>query len=172
MDLGVRKGPMRRKPSFDSESVGNLCPSWHSWSASGTGEARSMLSSLITSLMVFSLHSPAAIQDYITFRAMSHGIHPAVPLAIIESESGFKIDAKNPGSTASGLAQFINGTFRGFCIDTYRLTDSMADKNNPYVQIECHLKMLKDKGIHHWDASKNSWAPKIRTVDKSSVYIF
>jgi hypothetical protein len=103
---------------------------------------------------------------------MSYGIHPAIPLAIIESESGFKIDAKNPGSTASGLAQFINGTFKGFCIDTYHLTDSMSDKNNPYVQIECHLKMLKDKGIHHWDESKRSWAPKIKTVDKSSVHLF
>lgn len=111
--------------------------------------------------MVLSLHSPAAIQDYITYRAMANGVWPVLPIEIIRAESGFILNAKNTSSTASGPAQFINGTFKGFCIDKYKLTSSMTDKNNPYVQIECHIKMLADGGVSHWEESRPAWQPRV-----------
>ncbi len=121
-----------------------------------------MLSSIILSLAVASsVHSPAAIKDYTISRAMAHGVSPTLAVSIIEAESNFNIDAKNKGSTASGLAQYLNGTFKAFCIDKYSLTTDMANKNNPYVQIECLTLMLADGGEHHWDASRSIWKKKL-----------
>lgn len=97
---------------------------------------------------------------------MDYNVRPDLPLAIIRAESGFDIDAKNASSTASGIAQYVNGTFKGFCIEKYKLTDSMSHKNDPYVQIECLVRMLSEKGgIRHWDASKSSWSKLIGPLE-------
>jgi hypothetical protein len=112
-------------------------------------------------MAVSTLHSPAAIQDYITYRAMAHNVSPVLALEIVRAESGFAINAKNASSTASGLGQFINGTFKGFCINEYELTDSMLEKNNPYIQIECLVMMLAAGGDSHWDASRHVWGPRV-----------
>ncbi len=89
---------------------------------------------------------------------MDYNVSPVLAVSIIKAESNFDIDAKNTTSTASGLAQYINGTFSGFCIDRYRLTDTMKEKNNPYVQIECLVLMLSEGGVGHWSESKGAWS--------------
>ncbi len=122
-----------------------------------------MVSSLILSLAaVSSLHSPAALEDYMISRAVAHNYSVTKFLAIAEAESGFNINAKNKGSSASGLFQYINGTFKTVCIDTYHLTNSMQEKNNAYIQTECAVMMLKEKGgDSHWLASKPAWSKKL-----------
>jgi hypothetical protein len=123
-----------------------------------------MLSPFIIALsLASSMHSPEAIKDYIYHRATEYNVSPTLAIEIVRAESNFDINAKNKGSTASGLAQYINGTFKSFCIDNYGLTDSMNEKNNPYVQIECLVMMLADGGVHHWSASKSIWKPKLQT---------
>jgi hypothetical protein len=92
---------------------------------------------------------------------MANGAPIKQTLAIIQAESGFTINAKNSGSTASGLAQFINGTFKWMCIDLYKLTENIEDKNNPFVQIECLTKALADGKESHWEASEHVWKPLI-----------
>lgn len=121
-----------------------------------------MLSQLILSLaLVSSLNSPDQLKDYITYRAIDYGVNPTLALSIIEAESNFNPNAKNKSSTASGLAQFIDGTAQGFCINEYKLATSLAEKNNPYLQIECLVRMLSNDGLKHWNASKVIWEKQL-----------
>ena len=76
---------------------------------------------------------------------------------IIIAESGWRVDADNPFSSASGLAQFLDSTFSTYCVDKYKLTTSLESKNNPYIQLNCMVKMINDGGIGHWNASKHLW---------------
>lgn len=102
---------------------------------------------------------------YIEAKATEQGINPALVLAIAKSESEFDPLAKNPQSSASGTMQFINGTFSYYCIGGYDksgkshgyfLTDTMDDKNDPIIQTDCAIEMLKEKnGWKHWETS--SW---------------
>lgn|SRR3990167_4137532 len=77
---------------------------------------------------------------------------------IVIAESGWKPDVKNPDSTASGLFQYLDSTFSLHCIDKYKLTTDLVDKNDPYIQIDCAVKMiLEDNGLGHWNASRHLW---------------
>jgi len=80
-----------------------------------------------------------------------------IAFRIAKAESNWNPNAKNKSSSASGLFQFIDGTFRAYCINKYRLADSMAQKNNPYIQIDCAVKMLNLGLVGHWDASASVW---------------
>lgn len=77
---------------------------------------------------------------------------------IVIAESGWKPDIKNKKSSASGLFQFIDGTFKSQCIEKYKFTNSMSQKNDPYVQIDCAVQMIRDGGLSHWNASKHIWS--------------
>lgn len=77
-------------------------------------------------------------------------------MKVAECESGFKPDVKNRLSTASGLFQFLDGTFFKYA-EAYELpTDN---KNDPKIQAELAAKMIRDGGLGHWDASKNCHSP-------------
>ena len=102
--------------------------------------------------------SKDSIGDYIESRAMYYGVNPKKALAIAKAESNLVINAKNSESTASGIYQFINGSFKYFCIEKYKMTDTMEDKNNPYIQIECATKLLGEGGDKHWSESSSKWS--------------
>ena len=76
---------------------------------------------------------------------------------IVIAESGWKPEAKNSHSTASGLGQFLDSTFKSQCINKYKLTEDMRQKNDPYTQLDCMVKMIKDGGVSHWAASQHNW---------------
>ncbi len=111
---------------------------------------------------------PASIwRDVIRAAATRNGANPDLAERIAYCESGFKPEIHNKASTASGLFQFLDSTFSHYAIGGYDkygkpygyfLTKNMADKNDPYIQIETATRMLADGGAHHWDASKSCWA--------------
>lgn len=101
--------------------------------------------------------SKESIADYIWSRAMYYNYNPKRAVEIAKAESGLVINAKNSSSTASGTYQFINSTYMSFCVKGFNLADSMASKNDPFVQIECAVRMLAQGGEHHWDASRHIW---------------
>jgi hypothetical protein len=73
---------------------------------------------------------------------------------IIYCESRWVVTAKNNHSTASGLAQFINGTW----VSTRKAMGrdpSLQLKYDPYEHIDTAVWLLKHSGIHHWAASKH-----------------
>ena len=90
--------------------------------------------------------------------------------AIIKAESGYKPDAKNPKSSASGIFQFIDSTFKRFCIDEYKLTESLINKNDFRIQIDCAIIMLESGMESHWNASRHIWQPKyVKPVSGSLI---
>lgn len=80
--------------------------------------------------------------------------------AIIACESGdtqnigtYKISAKNRNSSASGLFQFIDGTYEGLTGRTSARTDT------PENQYAAFLKLWDDGyGWTHWSPSKPCWS--------------
>jgi hypothetical protein len=70
--------------------------------------------------------------------------------------SGLGLDpyAKNPNSTAKGIFQFIDGTWRSYCLMEGNVYDYKANTN-------CFYKVLEvdgfPKGLSHWTASQHKW---------------
>ena len=109
-------------------------------------------------LLPYTFHSKASIEDYIIASAMKNNYSPKRAVRIAQCEGGTKPKVEyNASSTASGTYQFINSTFKGFCIDQYHMTDTMDDKNDFKIQIECATKMLGEGGESHWSESKYCW---------------
>lgn len=99
------------------------------------------------------------IEQKIGRRAKEVGYSPIKAQAIAWAESKFNPKAKNEISSASGVYQFLDGTFSDYCIKRYKLTDSLVHKNDPDIQIECALKILTtdSKGDGHWEESRPYW---------------
>lgn len=98
------------------------------------------------------------IQQLILQRAKEYGVDPIKSLAIAQAEnSKFDPEAKNPNSSASGVYQFLDGTFKGFCMEQYKLTSNFSQKNNPNIQIACFMRMIQDGKESHWNESKSVW---------------
>lgn len=86
------------------------------------------------------------MQEKIIAKAKHFGADPALALAVAHAESCFDPKAKNPKSTAGGIFQYIDGTWKGYC---------EGDKYNEDDNIQCATKMLAEKdGIDHWEASR------------------
>lgn len=101
------------------------------------------------------------IEEKIIKTAEEFGYSTTTALAIAKAESNLNPNAKNAHSTASGLYQFINDTFKGFCIDKYKYAESMEQKNDPDIQIKCAIRMLAEGGDKHWAASSHVWGKVI-----------
>lgn len=68
---------------------------------------------------------------------------------IIQCESGWNAKAKNPTSSAKGLFQIIDGTWRHF--------ECEGDPLNGSDNYRCGMKILEKNGTRDWDASKPCW---------------
>lgn len=103
--------------------------------------------------------SPQRVQDEINTVAMQQGVSVSLLEAIAQAESNDDVDARNSSSTASGVMQFLTGSFSYWCIDKYKLADSISEKNSFTTQILCAAKMIKDGHLSAWDASESIWKP-------------
>lgn len=102
---------------------------------------------------------PETLEERILRRAAEEGYDPTKAASIAWAESRFKPNAKNSESTASGIYQFLNGTFDHYCIKKYALATSTTQKNDPFVQIDCALEILAEspRGEDHWWPSRPYW---------------
>lgn len=100
---------------------------------------------------------PEGIPELIAWYAEKNGASTTTAVAIAKAESNFVPNAKNASSSASGIFQYINGTFKSFCIEKYKLTDTMEDKNDISIQADCATRMLAEGGEHHWSESAHVW---------------
>lgn len=71
-------------------------------------------------------------------------------IRIARAESNFNQYAKNPNSTAKGIYQFIDGTWRSNCLKDGNVYDF---KDN----IDCAWKVYQKQGDQPWNASKHIW---------------
>ncbi len=98
-----------------------------------------------------------SVEEEIQLVAQENGADPDLAVRIARAESDFDPLAKNPHSTASGVFQFLDSTFHTYCIQKYKLTDTIEEKNDRHIQIECATRMLAAGGASHWNESKYLW---------------
>ena len=89
---------------------------------------------------------------------------PAIMVSIAKAESGLDPYQKNAISSASGIFQFTNGTFKHFCIEEYKITSNMDYKNYPLVQAKCAAEMIVNGHIDAWNASRSVWKKLIEVT--------
>ena len=100
----------------------------------------------------------AQARDFVIAEAMDIGVPVQEALAIPTAESNFDVNASNASSSASGLWEWLNGSFQYYCIDHYHVADSMDEKNDPHASTICALMTIRDFGTSPWDASKTIWS--------------
>jgi len=73
---------------------------------------------------------------------------------IIKCESGGSPTAKNPGSSAYGYCQFLDGTWSY----VQKKWNMKLDRKSPADQLYACERLLKEEGAcRHWKASKSCW---------------
>lgn len=85
--------------------------------------------------------------------AVRFKVDPELMVRLVKCESGFKPNIKNSTSTASGLFQFLDGTYYSQA-KIYGIT---ALKSNPEAQAELAARMIAAGGLIHWEASRACW---------------
>jgi len=93
------------------------------------------------------------VSDLIKHYAKEYGADEKLALNVACAEScmrdgediKFNTNAKNPRSTASGVFQFIKGTWEHFCD---------GEVFDPDDNVKCGVKLLANGGIAHWEASR------------------
>ena len=88
---------------------------------------------------------------------------------LIQCESGWKPEAKSSSSSATGLAQFITGTWVSTRTAMGRDPDPTL-RTDPTEMIDTTLYLWNyGRGQSHWDASRSCWYDEYRrSFDASS----
>lgn len=84
--------------------------------------------------------------------------------AIIACESGGNPQAQNSSSTASGLFQFINGTWKAYGGSTSRARDASVAE-----QYAVANRAYAAEGFSPWSASKSCWQGRTRAATPAQV---
>ena len=93
---------------------------------------------------------PQDTASYIAYQSEAIEYDSALAVAIAWSESRLNPYAKNPDSTASGIFQFLRGTWNRNCEGSVW---------NASDNIICGVSLLQSEGYIHWMASFDSWYP-------------
>ena len=95
-----------------------------------------------------------AVIAIVRSKAIKYNIDQDLFLRIAKCESGFKADAQNKTSTASGVFQFLTSTFTKQA-EAHGL--QWTDKNDAETQAELAAHMIAEGGLRHWNASRECW---------------
>lgn len=94
------------------------------------------------------------IRELIVDEAKRQGVRSDFALFLAQVESNFNPNAKNPRSSATGLFQFIDGTWQGNC---------EGNRLDPKDNTRCAMELLGSGGIHHWTVDPRT-AKKLRNA--------
>ena len=61
------------------------------------------------------------------------------------------LDAENPYSTATGMLQFIDGTFAWVWSEVYDTPVDWTLKNDPFIQMELGMWLYDRYHLSHWE---------------------
>lgn len=89
------------------------------------------------------------ILGWIYHEADKNGVDRQLAYDLAWFESRFNPNAENPNSTATGIYQFIDGTWRDIC-----QPKGYEDVFNYKENISCAMEILGEGGISHWLADE------------------
>jgi len=97
-------------------------------------------------------YSKEDVENLIREHSVSFGLDPSLPLRIAKCESGFRWDAKNKSSTASGVFQYLKGTWAN---------TSEGKKGTSVFDADANIRMavasIATSGTAPWNASIGCW---------------
>ena len=79
--------------------------------------------------------------------------HEGLIRKIIHCESGGRVTAQNPHSTAYGLCQFLDSTWAY----VERKWEMDLDRYDYDDQLYACDRLLREEGVRHWKASESCW---------------
>ena len=88
-----------------------------------------------------------AIIEVITRKADEFGVNKSLAIDLASFESGFDPEVKSKISSATGLYQFVIGTWEGHCA---------GERMNPGDNAGCAMRLISEGGISHWLADPNT----------------
>lgn len=89
----------------------------------------------------------------IRLSAEEHGVNADLALNIACAESRFSSTAKNPTSTAGGVYQFLDSSWRAYGLKYWGSMEGRS-KMDSDDNIDLAMKMLANTGTGDWNASK------------------
>lgn len=95
------------------------------------------------------VESKAQIEDFIIYQAMKQGVSVELALGIAHCESNLNPLAKAKTSSASGIFQFIRGTWNS--TTSSLLWEKGQDVFDPRLNIIAGIHLLKKDGPKHWE---------------------
>lgn len=128
------------------------------------------------------------IQRVVIQAAQEVGVNPSLMLDIAAQESmlnpnakasengfdGKTLDPKTgevlPYSSATGLFQFTDGTWREAMKRFPKITQSMEDRTNPYINALVAASFLKQQMLSRWNASQAVWGPNYTKEEVAGYY--
>lgn len=99
------------------------------------------------------------VETSIRLSAALHGVDESLALNIACAESRFDPSAKNGKSTASGVYQFLDGTWKHYGLKYWGSLEGRS-KLVAADNIELAILVLSDVGSTDWNASKHVWKNK------------
>ena len=81
------------------------------------------------------------IKNLIARKAYEHNVNPDMAVFLAQIESNFNPKARNPRSTAKGIYQWLDGSWRSFC---------EGEVFNPEDNVDCAMRVIGEGGISHW----------------------
>ncbi|MCC2630221.1 MAG: Transglycosylase domain [Candidatus Paceibacter sp.] len=80
---------------------------------------------------------------------------------VAQCESSNNPFATNKTSSAKGLLQIIDGTWKHFRCD--------GDVFNAEDNMRCGMKIATQSGLHHWDESRHCWNKLLKNASQVSI---
>ena len=106
------------------------------------------------------------IQSIIVAEALAFGVDPGLGIFLASVESDFNSNARSKESTASGVFQWIKGSWMGICVKGYKIGDEHEDVFDATLNIRCAMKTIANGGLRHWLADHRT---KKKLIDAGFV---
>ena len=86
-----------------------------------------------------------SIKSALSYISVKYGLNQSELYKTLMCESGLRVDAKNPNSSAYGIAQFIKSTWDTYC---------EGDRTDTKAQLRCMAEMWQKGMMKHWKCWK------------------
>lgn len=103
--------------------------------------------------LVEKLNVKISVEDKIRLYAIKHDVDQSIALNIACAESQFVAHAQNPGSTAGGVYQYLDSTWKSYATRYWGSTEGRSKKDAD-DNIELTMYVLSKYGTSDWNASK------------------